>query len=83
VSIRGDIYGVVRKVSIMGVRTERMNVWVSPETKNWIQQEAERLGVAQGAVIEWAIESYRIQREALNIFPRFMELAEKLKEAGK
>lgn len=66
----------------MAVRTERMNVWVSPETKNWIQQEAERLGIAQGAVIEWAIENYRVQREALGVFPRLMELAEKLKETG-
>lgn len=60
------------------IRTERMNVWVSPSCREWIKQEAERLDIPQGAVIELAIEQLRSQRDVLQLIPRLVEVAEKL-----
>lgn len=66
----------------MGVRTVRMNVRVSPECREWIQREAQRMDVPQGAVIEWAVQHYRSQMEILQVLPKLVELADRLEKAS-
>lgn len=64
--------------SIKSVRTERMNVWVTPECRQWIKDESQRMAVPQGVVIEMAIEQLKSQRQLLEMIPKLVEVSEKL-----
>lgn len=59
-------------------RVERLSVRLTPGAKKWLQEEAARQGIPQGAVLEVVIEQYRAQRDLLRALPQLLEAVQKL-----
>lgn len=46
---------------------KRINVTLSDDTQEWVEHEAEKMGVAQSAIIAMALKFYIDQQKAINI----------------
>lgn len=58
----------------------RKNVFISDQVNNWLEQESEKTGLSQSAIMSIAISTYIRQQETPDMVNKLMQMFEQIKE---
>lgn len=66
----------------MDIKTDkkRLNVYLDPEQKVFVERESKRLGITQTALMSIALEQYKERRMTMDVLPQFMQAIEQLQD---
>lgn len=64
-------------------RTERINVYLTEQIREYVRQESERLGVSQSGFIVMAINQYKQQQESIVTMDSMLKQLQQLDEKNR